>query len=310
MGDGYFTDRELGSKPRVEQTISPSVWSAIIAEFQRLLSGNYFAECYPLQCQDKNGVYGTDEYSLIRQLEAEISIEYPFKEQCEVESDASGLLSSTKKVPFAPDTFLILDLIEFMHRVVSKAENGTYHKFPQHHHLNFDKEEGQQEFVNNINRLFLRNGIAYELQPNGQIQRVLSDQVAALIKQSKIASGDRVFDELMDNAIQKFTHPSPDDRKYALEKIWDAFERIKTFADQDKKQSITKIIKATASGQPLFEEQLGAECTSLTRLGNNHRIRHSEIGKEDILLEHVDYLFHRILAMINFLLPAAVMLRK
>jgi hypothetical protein len=68
----YFSDRELGQKPRTEQVISQTVWEAIVAEFERLLNGNAFAECYPEQCPDGNGVYKTDTNSLFSQLKAEI----------------------------------------------------------------------------------------------------------------------------------------------------------------------------------------------------------------------------------------------
>jgi hypothetical protein len=81
----------------------------------------------------------------------------------------------SKTIPYTPDTFAILDFIEFVFRIISKAENDTYHKFPNHYHFRFDKTEGQLNFVNDVNRLFVRNGIAYELQTNGQIKRVLSD---------------------------------------------------------------------------------------------------------------------------------------
>ncbi|HQT05157.1 MAG TPA: hypothetical protein PLU46_09250 [Thiotrichales bacterium] len=73
----YFSDRELGQKPRTEQEISQTVWEAIVSEFDRLLNDHAFAKNYPEQCPDGNGVYTTDKKSLFRQLKAEIGFDYP-----------------------------------------------------------------------------------------------------------------------------------------------------------------------------------------------------------------------------------------
>ncbi len=218
-----------------------------------------------------------------------------------------------KIIPFTPDTFAILDFIEFIFRIVSKAENDTYHKFLNHYHLKFDKNEGQLEFVSNINRLFARNGIAYELQTNGQIKRVVSDQLMDLMKQSQVKSGDAEFDSMLSTAMVKFTDPKPDIRYESLEKLWDAFERLKTFANpkHDKKSDSINLIIEHVTTEKMFQEEVNDECKKLTTLGNQHRIRHSEKYQEKLeSLAHIDYLFHRLLAMINLLLPSAIKLHK
>jgi hypothetical protein len=302
----YFSERELGQKPRTEQVISQAVWEAIVAEFERLLNGNAFAECYPEQCPDGNGVYTTDRNSLFSQLKAEIGFDYPLATTCKDDSDWMS-----KTIPYTPDTFAILDFIEFVFRIVSKSENDTYHKFPNHYHFRFDKTEGQSNFVIDVNRLFARNGIAYELETNGKIKRVISEQLMVLMKQSQFKSGDTEFDNMLSTAMLKFTGPKPDVRYESLEKLWDAFERLKTFANPDKKSDSIKTIIEQVSSQPKFQQEVNDECTNLTRLGNQHLIRHSEKAQKKLeSLVHIDYLFHRMLAMINLLLPSAIKLHK
>jgi hypothetical protein len=42
------------------------------------------------------------------------------------------------------------------------------------------------------------------------------------------ASGDQKLDELFETARAKFLDPNPEIRRESVEKLWDAFERLKT----------------------------------------------------------------------------------
>lgn len=49
-----------------------------------------------------------------------------------------------------------------------------------------------------------------------------------------------------------------------------------------------------------YREMVEEEFTSLTKLGNDFRIRHHETNKKDICcIEHYDYLFHRCIAVLR-----------
>ena len=94
--------------------------------------------------------------------------------------------------------------------------------------------------------------------------------------------------------------------KHAIEKLWDAFERIKTLADPtDKKRSaealISQAAKSASAGDLIREEML-----ALTRIGNSWRIRHHEVGKTELGddSELRDYLFLRMFDLIRLLLRA------
>lgn len=109
---------------------------------------------------------------------------------------------------------------------------------------------------------------------------------------------DHEFNKLVEQAFQYYKEARIDT---ATEKIWDAFERIKTFYKQyDKKGSITKLIDIVSKNNAEYREMVEDEFTSLTKLGNDFRIRHHETNKKDICCkEHYDYLFHRCIAVLR-----------
>ena len=72
----------------------------------------------------------------------------------------------------------------------------------------------------------------------------------------------------------------------------------------DKKAQVTALLDVTAgSSSPKFREALEREAGELTWIGNNLQIRHSETSQERLAeTEHVDHLFHRLLALIQAIL--------
>ena len=53
-----------------------------------------------------------------------------------------------------------------------------------------------------------------------------------------------------------------------------------------------------------FREKLNLEAKALTDIGNDFQIRHSEVGKTPIESSaQIDYLFHRLFALIYLLIP-------
>ena len=101
-------------------------------------------------------------------------------------------------------------------------------------------------------------------------------------------------------AIDLYKQPYPDSAKNAVEKIWDALERLKTYYTQlSKKDSVAKIINDMANNQTSFETLFNDEFAALTKIGNNYRIRHHETDKIDITdTRHYAYFFTRCLSLI------------
>lgn len=117
-------------------------------------------------------------------------------------------------------------------------------------------------------------------------------------------SGDSVLDEMLSSARDGFRDLNPAARRTALEKLWDAWERLKTLDNKDKKTSVTKLLDSTAT-DPAFRAVLEAEARDLTDIGNTFHIRHFETSRSEIESPgHIDYLFHRLWAFIWLLLEA------
>lgn len=92
------------------------------------------------------------------------------------------------------------------------------------------------------------------------------------------------------------------DFNIAVEKMWDAFERLKTYYSPslDKKNSVNKIIEIISNNDEVFKGFFEKEFIELTYIGNNFRIRHHETTKINIEDEkHYMYLYMRCLSLIS-----------
>lgn len=141
MSKPYFSDREVGPRPRTEEKIDENVRGGIIALVESRIADGSFGYTYPEPCPDGAGVYGTDERKFSLALKTEIpGIDWPLRPS-EV-----------------PSTLAILNLVEFCHRSIAKPREIGYHSFFRHSHLEFNQEEGQVAFLEDVNRIFARNG--------------------------------------------------------------------------------------------------------------------------------------------------------
>jgi hypothetical protein len=64
-----------------------------------------------------------------------------------------------------------------------------------------------------------------------------------------------------------------------------------------------EIILQTAAPEPNFRVRLEADAKQLTEIGNSYLIRHHEQAQIAVTdVDQIDYLFHRLFAMITLLL--------
>jgi len=295
----YFSDRENGPRARTEQVISPAVWAGLVATVQALINSGAFGLRFPERCPDGQAVCGCDTDALAASVIAEMpGLAWPLETTCLVDE---GFLS--QREPFAPDTLLIMDFIEFIYASVAKPIPGKYHDFFSHHHLTFDQQSGQEEFRATVNRIFSRNGVAFEMLSTGRIVRVLPPVLGDDLKRTIFRTGDRTLDNMLEECRAKFSDRNPLVRREALERLWDGWERLKSLADPgDKKRSIKIILDATAA-EPSLRARMEEEATELNSIGNSHLIRHSEVNQVPVIdVDQVDYLFHRLFAMIQLIL--------
>lgn len=288
----YFSEREIGEVPRTKAELTGTAWRGIAALIRACTADGSFGARYPETCPDGAGPCGTDESMFWDALGADIPA-----------------LSEQPRWMIArddpPPTLAVLDMIEFCWRAVGKPTRRGYHPFWKHYHLDFDVEAGRAEFRAAVNRIFRRNGLVYELTSHGQIRRLAPPVLREALSASVFGTGDTSLDEMLETARRKFLDPDERVRREALEKVWDAWERIKTLeAGPDKKASAAAILDRTAgSSSSEVRQMLEAEARELSRIGNRFQIRHTETTQERLTSsDQVDYLFHRLFALIRLIL--------
>jgi hypothetical protein len=155
-------------------------------------------------------------------------------------------------------------------------------------------------FRDEINNIFNLAGLTFELNENGNIERIneYCSFVDEIQKDIEKVNEDGL-EELLEEAVKLYKDPKPGSQKYAVEKLWDAFERLKTYHDPNKKQSANKLVNSMAKNNNYFLQVFKNEFEVLTEIGNKCRIRHHEVNKVEISEEYYDYLFHRCISLIG-----------
>jgi hypothetical protein len=259
----------------------------VLALLERAINTNALAQDFPEVCSDNGAAYATDRLSVMQTIRAEIP-ELPWP------PDESAV----------PPTLVVLDLIEFLYRHGSKVVGGRRHSFFDHVHLRFDRGAGRQELREAANRLLARGGMAFELMADGEIVRLAPPLVREQLRRGLPATADSDLDELLEAAINRYLDPDPQVRRDAVEKLWDAFERAKTVLPGKDKNARADTLLAAAATSPEEEEVLRAEMHAMTKIGNDFRIRHHEVGKTVLSDGLIDYLFARMYALLHALHPA------
>lgn len=142
----------------------------------------------------------------------------------------------------------------------------------------------------------------YQLTDEKIIERVIEGGPLTSEVENEISQiQEQGVRELLQEAISLYKQPYPGAHKNAVEKIWDAFERLKSYyTTMDKKASASQIVNDIAGGQTEFIALFDEEFRALTKIGNDYRIRHHETNKVDITDDrHYDYFFNRCLSVIS-----------
>ncbi len=286
----YFSERKLGSLPRVNNEINETVWGGIESFVKAKVADGSFGASYPKNCPDGNVLIGTEEDGFWRALKSRVP-NLPKQIQCED----------------TPKTLDVLDMIEFCWGNIAQPTIISYHGYFKHNDLRFDedaREIGQKSFREEINEIFRRNGIAYTLTEAGKIERLVYTVLSEELASARFQTEDSGLNSLLEKAHQKFLDPREDTHRESLEALWDAWDRLKTLDMPDKKAGITAILNDTAgSASPKFREAIEREAKELTKIGNQLQIRHSETNQEKVVkTEHIDYLFHRLFSLIQMIL--------
>ena len=78
----------------------------------------------------------------------------------------------------------------------------------------------------------------FELSKNGDIERYGAPILSELIKDAVFQTGDEELDELLETESDKFINRDPAIRREGLEKLWDAWERLKTLEVPGAKKGV------------------------------------------------------------------------
>jgi hypothetical protein len=289
----YFSERETGEVPRTVTEIPDTAWRGIVALIEGRVTDGSFGAAFPENCSDPEGVrpIGTDESRFWDAMRGDIP---GLPESYEI-------LAASESLPVTQ----VMDMIEFCWRAVGKPIQRGYHPYFQHHHLVFDIEAGRNDFREAVNQIFRRGGLAYELTEDGKVQRLAPPALREALAQATFSTGDSDLDTMLETARRKFLDPDEAVRREALEKLWDAWERVKTVEPgADKLAQVTTLLnRAADSDGSKFRAMLETEARELTTIGNTFQIRHTETTQEPLTsADHVDYLFHRLFALIRLVL--------
>ena len=284
----YFSEREEGEISRGNEGIGATAWGGILMLINARIDDGSFGAKYPTTCEDGGAITGSHGDAVWMAMRADIpNLPEPLYND------------------EPPHTLYILDMIEFCWRCIGKPIRKGYHEVFDHHHLEFDIETGRDEFRDDVNRIFRRNGLAYDLEWRGCIERLAPPVLREELASTQFATGDADLNRMLETAQRKFLDPDEAKRHEALEVLWDAWERLKTLGEgANKKAQITDLLDHTAGpSSSKFRDVLEWEANELTRIGNNFQIRHSERNQERLTRgEHIDYLFHRLFSLIQVIL--------
>lgn len=159
----------------------------------------------------------------------------------------------------------------------------------------YEKYNSENGFAAQINALFRLNGLPYKLE-KGRIEGTLE---VSIEKKDISAITERGLKDLL---MEAESYYNSGNKQIAVEKLWDAFERLKTYYSPalNKLASANKIIDDMSASDPNFKIMYETEFKALTNIGNKFRIRHHEITKIDITdNRQYDYFYKRCLALIS-----------
>jgi hypothetical protein len=281
-----FTDRHGGMQPRVHESLDEACRNGLLSLADARISEQWFGLTFPENCPDGPVNAGTDIEKLKIRLDA-YRVIWPqeWLQPDKIATDGQ-----------------VFDLIEFSYEHIAEPKPFSYHDYWKHNHFRYDQERGCAVFEEEVNRLFERNGIAFEFR-QGEVIRLMPTGLHEALSGVVFQTGDTVLDSFLEDARSRFLNRDLKIRKESVERLWDAWERLKTLESGKDKQAQAAALLKRACDEPNFRSRLETEARELTEIGNRFMIRHTETNKIQIEKSaHVDYLFQRMFALIRLLL--------
>jgi hypothetical protein len=291
----YYTERH-GLRAPIEKTydITVAMYALIID-----CCGKYYknlTHLFPLKCHDD---FTASDYLAFNENAFQNRMKFKIPALFRDENSKISVPAISNKY----DQYALLDFIEFIAQNIKDISEGwNNQRYRNYWHIDcLNTSKVFSEYQNEVNGIFAESGLLYTLTGEKIIERVVENSpLTSEIEKSIDAVKEKGTRELLTEAIMLHKQPSPELPRDAVEKIWDALERLKTYyITLDKKHSAAKIVKDMAQGQAEFTDLFNAEFKALTDIGNSFRIRHHETDKIDITdTRHYDYFFNRCLSLI------------
>jgi hypothetical protein len=289
MTPSFYSDRVNGPVPRIHEQLPEATARGLQSLFETKVQANWLANEFPEHCADGNGVSGTEVVALWNNVGALLP---------QLRKDDWGSLSPTQTDE------VLFDLIEYAANRVAKPIQGKWHEYMKHHELTFDEKAGRKAFRKDVNNILHRGGTMYELTSEMQIVRTGTPAVQQVMEHLTPASGDEELDGLLHHAKELFRSRDEKTRGLGLDKLWDAFTRLKTIDVQGNKKQSASILLGNIENEA-FREITSTEMFALTDVGNDFMIRHHETGTHSVPPEAYDYLFARMGSLIVYLLKVS-----
>jgi hypothetical protein len=290
-----FTERHSGAVPRAKEQLDEVTRNGLLEIVKARVDEEWFGDSFQAMCPDGRGNAGCDKARLETIMKA-YSVIWP------ADQKIYGRNSEDEQPPSDGQIF---DLIEFSYEHVSEPTVHAFHSFFGHSHYSYNQKSGREKFEQEVNRLFERNGMAFNLE-HGEVTRLAPAVLQETLAGTTFRTGDDILDELLEAARNKFFNRLLDVRRESLEKLWDAWERLKTVEPGRDKKASTKSLLDKTSSEPVFRELIEEEARELTDVGNRFMIRHTETNKVPIVSSgHVDYLFGRMFSLVLLALKAS-----
>lgn len=279
----FYSDRMNGPVPRTHETLAESTSEGLKTLITRRIQGDWLAKEFPSYCPDGNGITGTNQYDIGPDLSALVpGVAWPLWQH-------------------AVSDETLFDVLDYVGQRIAKPSSGEWHSFFRHHELRFDEAAGRAEFRAAVNLVLSRGGTVFEMAPQMLIQRIGVPEVQEAFRQLRPATDDATLDSLLETARTLYLSRAAADRTTAVEKLWDAFERLKTIDDpSDKRKSVEALLDHIPDAA--IRTVVSEEMRTLTDVGNQFQIRHHEVGKHPVPADAQDYLASRIVTLIVFLL--------
>jgi hypothetical protein len=255
----YYSDRhELRGGPVLD--VGAEFWAGFTKIWRYLKQEGFLVAAWGSGCGDR--------------LRGDIRVDSELRLRLSLEI---GLEWTTEDVPTAPSSRVALDAVEFFARYVQRPLSYEWHEVPgwfnsHRDYWDADRDRGLADYAEMANALFRSRAHPFRLEGVTVVRRG-EQEYETLLRQAVDTSGDVEFDQLLETARTSFFSLNPEIRKIAVEKAWDAFERMKTILDAKKDKGSTLLIERAAE-QRGTRDTLLREARELTEIGNGFRIRH------------------------------------